>query len=84
MIAVSICARRSSSPSVWRVPHSGQWWDGVLRSEDGLWWKSNFRMTKYTFLYLCNKLWPFIQKQARCENIKSTTVVIVSLYALGH
>ena len=54
MVAVSLCARRIASPSVWRVPRSGQWWDGVLRSEDGLWWKSN---------YLCNKLWPFIQKQ---------------------
>ena len=83
MKAVSLCARRIASPSVWCVPRSGQWWDGVLRSEDGLLWKSNFRMTKNTFLYLCNELRPFIQKPVRDESIKSTAV-IVSLYALGH
>ena len=49
MVALSLCARRIASPSVWCVPRSGQWWDGVLRSEDGLWWKSNFRMTKIHF-----------------------------------
>ena len=65
MVAVSLCARRIASPSVLRIPRSGQWWDGVLRSVDGLWWKSNFRMIKNTFLYLCNKLRPFIQKQVR-------------------
>ena len=37
MVAVSLCVSRIASPSVWHVPHSGQWWDGVLRSEDGLW-----------------------------------------------
>ena len=63
MVAVSLCARRIASPSVWRVPYLRQWWDGVLTSEDGLWWKSNFRTTKNTFLYLCNKLRPFIQNK---------------------
>ena len=79
MVAVSLCARRISSPSVRHIPHSGLWWDGELRSEDGLWWKSNFRMTKNTFLYLSNKLQPFIQKQVRCKNIKYTTVIFMSL-----
>ena len=65
MVALNLYARRVPTPTVWRVPRSGQWWEGVLNSEDGLWWKSNFRMSKDTFLFLCSKLKPFIQKKVR-------------------
>ena len=50
--------------SVWCKPRSRQWWraveSGIVGNE---WWKENLRMSRDTFMFVCGKLPPFIEKQ---------------------
>ena len=64
-VALTLYLRQMAAPSEWTVQRSGQWWDWALCNDDRYWWRSNFRMSKDTFLFLCDKLRPYIQKQVR-------------------
>ena len=48
----------------WMKERSGHWWDRIVNdsftAQD---WLDNFRVSRSTFLYLCNKLKPSISKQ---------------------
>lgn len=50
--------------SVWMHKRSSHWWANVVlnnfRPHD---WMENFRMSKSTFMYVCDQLRPLIQKQ---------------------
>ena len=60
--------RGSSARTVWTKDRSSHWWDHVVNScftaQD---WLNNFRMSKETFMYLCDKL--------RTSIVKADTVM---------
>ena len=58
-------ARRNPKRRFWIRPgRTDGWWqnfvDNVVVPEE---WRENFRMSKNSFLLLCNKLRPFLEKQ---------------------
>ena len=50
--------------TVWTHERSGEWWDRIVnRCFHGRDWLENFRMSRETFLYLCQELRPTIERQ---------------------
>ena len=50
--------------TIWMKERSGDWYDNiVLGTFTHREWIENFRMTKETFLYICNELRSYIEKQ---------------------
>ena len=50
--------------SLWAHERSGEWWDRIVnRCFDNHDWLENFRMSRDTFLYLCQELKPAIERQ---------------------
>lgn len=49
--------------SVWIQDRCGAWWKHVITSWTDFEWKGNFRMSKTTFLKLCDILKPYLKKQ---------------------
>ena len=69
-----------------RPGRSKVWWnnflnDVVVPSE----WRENFRMSKETFMSLCNELRPFLQKQSTAmrDALSVETQVAATLYYLA-
>ncbi|XP_053218796.1 uncharacterized protein LOC128400548 isoform X2 [Podarcis raffonei] len=55
---------RSVERRFWARPRSTEWWDHtVLQTWDDSQWLQNFRMRKATFLELCARLSPALQRQ---------------------
>lgn len=55
---------RSVERRFWARPRSTEWWDHtVLETWDDHQWLQNFRMRKSTFLELCSRLAPALQRQ---------------------
>ncbi|XP_054606675.1 uncharacterized protein [Nothobranchius furzeri] len=48
---------------VWAIDRSSEWWDVTVPAFTNEQWLQNFRMTEQTFLYLCNKLRPVLERQ---------------------
>ena len=49
--------------SIWMKERSSDWYDIVLGILSHREWIEKFRMTKETFLYICNELRPYTVKQ---------------------
>lgn len=60
-----VAATRRSGPTVWCKERSTEWRRGI---EEGMygeeWWRENLRMSMDTFLTVCNRLRPHIERQA--------------------
>ena len=62
---LSMAALTIQSPvrSMWMKPRSNSWWEDVVNatftSDD---WLENLRMSKATFLYVCDELWSSVEK----------------------
>jgi len=49
---------------IWMLPRSSSWWESVvLRNFTAHDWMQNFRMSRESFLYLCDQLKPMLEKQ---------------------
>ena len=63
MIAIVSC-NLASERAVWTVTRSSRWWEDVVcgsfTSEQ---WLENFRMSRSTFLYLCDKVQSMIERE---------------------
>ena len=54
----------TSKRRCWARPRSSHWWEHIINeefTEDE--WLQNFRMSKGTFMMLCNELRPYISKK---------------------
>ncbi|XP_053186639.1 uncharacterized protein LOC128369588 [Scomber japonicus] len=56
------CARRTA-PIVWTHKRSDEWWKVVVPTFSDEQWVQNFRMSKETFAYLCQRVQPALEKQ---------------------
>ncbi|XP_074527630.1 uncharacterized protein LOC141791248 [Halichoeres trimaculatus] len=50
-------------PTFWAFNRASEWWDVIVPGFTHTQWVDNFRMSEETFLYLCNKLRPGMEKQ---------------------
>ena len=80
-------ARRNPKRRFWIRPgRTDGWWqnfvDNVVVPEE---WRENFRMSKNSFLLLCNKLRPFLEKQTTNmrQSISVEKKIAVTLYYLA-
>ena len=49
---------------MWCKERSAEWWSNAIVGNYGeSWWRENLRMSKETFLILCNELRPHIERQ---------------------
>ena len=72
--------------SIWMRQRSCRWWeDVVLQSFQDHDWIENFRVSRNTFLYLCNQLKPAIEKQntymGQCVSLERR--VAITLWVLA-
>ena len=51
------------TPSVWTFNRATEWWDVIVPGFNTTQWVQNFRMSKETIIYLCNKLRPMMESQ---------------------
>ncbi|XP_054899848.1 uncharacterized protein LOC129368763 [Poeciliopsis prolifica] len=54
---------RRQQRTIWVQPRPSTWWEAVSSSWDEVDWKKNFRMTKTSFLHLCDILRPRLTRQ---------------------
>ncbi len=54
---------RRTAPIVWTHKRSDEWWKVVVPTFSEEQWLKNFRMSKETFLYLCQRVQPAMEKQ---------------------
>ncbi|XP_033985671.1 protein ANTAGONIST OF LIKE HETEROCHROMATIN PROTEIN 1-like [Trematomus bernacchii] len=54
---------RRPRPCVWMVDRATEWWNVIVPSFTHTQWVENFRMSEETYVYLCNKLRPAMEKQ---------------------
>ncbi|PWA23147.1 hypothetical protein CCH79_00001919 [Gambusia affinis] len=54
---------RRQQRTIWVQPRPSTWWETVSSSWDEVDWKKNFRMTKTSFLCLCDILRPCLTRQ---------------------
>ena len=72
--------------TVWVMPRSKEWWSAAFSGQLGEgWWLANLRMSRSTFIYLCDKVRPFLQKQDTplCAAILVEDRVAVTLWRLA-
>lgn len=66
-VVLCLLAVRSSGTvqrSLWTHERTGEWWERIVNQcFDRRDWLENFRMSQDTFMYLCEKLKPAIEKQ---------------------
>ena len=56
--------RRRGSRTVWKNPANSRWWNAVKNGLFGeIWWKENLRMTRETFVVVCDNLRVHIEKK---------------------
>ena len=66
IILVAACSlpQPRAERSVWMLPRTSQFWEyDVLTTFSARQWSENFRMTKDTFMYICNELRPRLTKE---------------------
>ena len=62
---------------IWCKPRCREWWQTVNSGVFGQrWWKENLRMSQATFMYICNKLRPTIEKQVCIYNIMCIIITL--------
>ena len=57
-----ICTRRRTA-EVWVHPQAHDWWDKVVPSWNNIRFISNFRVSRRTFKYICQRLAPVLQRR---------------------
>ena len=73
--------RPSPERSLWCKPRSKHWWVAVQNGAFGRgWWKENLHMSKDTFLFVCSKLRPYIEKQVVILRVMDCMHVILHCY----
>ncbi|CAL8311186.1 unnamed protein product [Gadus morhua 'NCC'] len=53
----------SRRPTVWSFSRASTWWESIVPEFTNRQWVDNFRMSEETFMYLCNKMRPALQRQ---------------------
>ena len=81
----SVIPRPIRERRMWMKNRSGIWWDMTSVSEDDDIYKASFRMTKRTFLILCNKLQPYLPRCGRHvrKPIPVEKKIAIALYKLA-
>ncbi len=54
---------RRNRPSVWTFNRASEWWDVIVPGFTNTQWLENFRMSEETFIHLCNKLHPAMERR---------------------
>ncbi|XP_062302094.1 uncharacterized protein LOC134006997 [Osmerus eperlanus] len=88
MIRIFQCLQsRRRRPSVWAFNRATEWWDVIVPGFTNTQWVQNFRMSEETFIYLCNKLRPVMEKQntnfRRCVPLKKRLAIALWKLATG-
>lgn len=69
MLAISVfqtillLQKRRQRPTVWAFSRANEWWDVIVPGFTHTQWVHNFRMSEESFLYICAKLRPMMEKQ---------------------
>ncbi|XP_054632765.1 uncharacterized protein LOC129181507 [Dunckerocampus dactyliophorus] len=58
-----VLLKRRRRPSIWAVSRSNEWWDEVVPGFTRTEWVHHFRMSEETFLDMCGKLRPAMEKR---------------------
>uniref|UniRef100_UPI00358EB018 uncharacterized protein n=1 Tax=Myxine glutinosa TaxID=7769 RepID=UPI00358EB018 len=62
-IIIHFLQTRRSAPSLWALDRATEWWEVVVPGFTDAQWLENFWMSEETFLYLCRKLRPAMERQ---------------------
>uniref|UniRef100_A0A3Q2ZMQ7 DDE Tnp4 domain-containing protein n=1 Tax=Kryptolebias marmoratus TaxID=37003 RepID=A0A3Q2ZMQ7_KRYMA len=72
-------------PKVWAFNRASEWWDVVVPGFTDAQWLQNLRVSGQTFIYLCNKLRPALERQHmtfhHCVPLKKRVAIALSV---GH
>uniref|UniRef100_A0A3Q3FP78 DDE Tnp4 domain-containing protein n=1 Tax=Kryptolebias marmoratus TaxID=37003 RepID=A0A3Q3FP78_KRYMA len=60
---MNLLQNQRRKPKVWAFNRASEWWDVVVPGFTDAQWLQNFRMSEQTFIYLCNKLCPALERQ---------------------
>nr|XP_033968160.1 protein ANTAGONIST OF LIKE HETEROCHROMATIN PROTEIN 1-like isoform X1 [Pseudochaenichthys georgianus] len=78
------CHRR---PCVWMLDRATEWWGVIVPSFTHTQWVKNFRMSEETYVYLCNKLRPAMERQdtpfRECIPLKKRVAIALWKLATG-
>ncbi|XP_034062531.1 uncharacterized protein LOC117540122 [Gymnodraco acuticeps] len=78
------CHRR---PCVWMLDRATEWWGVIVPSFTHTQWVENFRMSEETYVYLCNKLRPAMERQdtpfRECIPLKKRVAIALWKLATG-
>ncbi|CAH2296351.1 Hypothetical predicted protein [Pelobates cultripes] len=58
-----LLSKQHRRPVIWALRHANEWWDVTVPGFTHTQWVHNFRMSEETFLYLCAKLRPAMEKE---------------------
>ncbi|CAH2318916.1 Hypothetical predicted protein [Pelobates cultripes] len=58
-----LLSKQRRRPVIWALRRANKWWDVTVPGFTHTQWVHNFRMSEETFLYLCAKLRPAMEKQ---------------------
>lgn len=76
-----------SRPSVWALDRTSRWWDSVVPAFTDAQWLENFRMSKDTFTFLCEKLRPAVEREdtsfRHCVPLKKRVAIALWKFATG-
>ncbi|KAG2467848.1 KGP2 kinase, partial [Polypterus senegalus] len=56
-------AKSRNRPSVWTFNRASEWWDVIVPGFTNTQWLENFRKSEETFIHLCNKLRPAMERR---------------------
>ncbi|KAL1250552.1 hypothetical protein QQF64_018348 [Cirrhinus molitorella] len=69
------------TPSVWTFNRASKWWDVIVPSFTNTQWLENFRMSEETFIHLCNKLRPVMERRDTnfhvCVPLKKRVAIVL-------
>ncbi|XP_016328345.1 uncharacterized protein LOC107677823 [Sinocyclocheilus anshuiensis] len=78
---------RRNRPSVWTFNRASEWWDVIVPGFTDTQWLENFRMSEETFIHLCNKLRPAMERQDTnfrvCVPLKKRVAIALWKLATG-
>ncbi|XP_042629302.1 protein ANTAGONIST OF LIKE HETEROCHROMATIN PROTEIN 1-like [Cyprinus carpio] len=82
-----ILQSRRHRPSVWTLNRASEWWGVIVPGFTNTQWLENFRMSEETFIYLCNKLRPAMERRDAnfrvCVPLKKRVAIALWKLATG-
>ena len=75
-----------AAPRMWMKQRSKEWWNDVIGGAYGdRWWWENLRMSRETFVVLCDKLRPYLERHITLfrEPVSVEARVAVTIWKLG-